>query len=59
MLAPGLKGGCIGEERLGSTTDILSKGHPRGTKGGEKIAELLTLQFFKQDFESDFRMEGV
>ncbi len=43
MLAPGLKGGCIGKERLGSTTDILSKGHSRGTKGGERIAELLTL----------------
>jgi len=59
MLAPGLMGGCMGEERLESTTDMLSEGHSRDTNGGEHNAGLLTLRFLKQNFESDFRMEGV
>lgn len=49
----------MGEERLASTTDMLSKSHSRENKGGEQTAGLLTLRIIKQNLESDFRMEGI
>lgn len=59
MLAPDLKKGRIGEERLGPTTDMLSIDHWRKTKDGGQDFGLLTLRSLKPKNDSDFNMDGV
>ncbi len=48
----------MGEERLGSTTDMLSKSHSRETKGGKLNAGLFDAPISQADFRKRLQMEG-